>query len=176
MRRQAGFTLIELLVVMGITSVLLTLSAFALRHYWFVQAIESAAEEIESELRQVQQQTIAESHPLVYGAWFRTGVTSGQYGILKFDPKDTSTSSDDECTQVGPARTLGNGVVITEAAFEAAPEIDATCAPVLPVGGEPVFFYARGSATPGDLTLYHAQTDDSRTVTVSGVTGRVEQE
>ena len=176
MRRESGMTLIEILAVLGITTVLLTLGASALRHYWFVQSVEGAAEEIESELRQIQQQTIAESHPLVYGAWFKTDVTSAQYGILKFDPKDTSTSSDDTCTHVGSARTLGNGVVITAAAFDADPEIDATCASVLPAGAEPVFFYARGSATAGELTVYHAETQDSMTVTVSGVTGRVEQQ
>lgn len=177
MQRQSGFTLIEILVVLAITSTLLTLGAAAVRHYWFVQSVEGAAEEIESELRTIQQQTIAESHPLVYGAWFKPNETINQYGILKYDPKDTSTSADDECTQVGTSRKLGSGVVITEAAFDPTDaDIEAACAGVPPSGAASVFFYARGSATPGQLTVYHAETGHSKTVTVSGITGRVEQQ
>ena len=177
MRRESGLTLIEMLVVLGITAVLLTLSVSALRQYWFVRAIEGAADEVQSELRQLQQKTIAESHPLVYGAWFKTGdQPSGQYGVIKFDPKDTSTPSDDVCTQEGAARSFGAGVVISAVDFDPPTGVGTTCSAVIPDGAETAFFYARGSATPGELTLYHAETEESRVLTVSELTGRVERE
>lgn len=176
MRRQSGFTLIELLVVIGITSVLLTLSAYAIRHYWFVKAIDGAAEEVESELRALQQRTIAESHPLVYGAWFKTGDVTGQWGILKFDPKDPSESTDDVCTQVGSPRSFNDGVVVSAVDFAPPVGVGTTCNGVAPAGAEKVFFYARGSATPGEVTLHHPLSDRSRTVTVSELTGRVDRQ
>ena len=176
MRRESGFTLIEVLVVILITSILLTLSAFAVRHYWFSKSLDSAVEQTVSELRQVQQQTVAESHPLVFGAWFQTDVQDDQYAVLKFDPNDTSTASDDECTQVGSPRTFENRVVITEVQFDPAPGIGTTCNSVVPAGSEQVFFYARGTATEGELTLFHDETGKSATVTVSGMTARVEEQ
>ena len=176
MRRQSGFTLIEIMVVLGMTAVLLTMGAAAVRHYWFVQAIEGAAEEVESELRTLQQRTIAESHPLVYGAWFRTGDVAEQWGILKFDPKDPSSSSDDVCTQVGPPRSFDNGVIVGAAEFDPPTGVGTTCNGVAPADSEQVFFYARGSATPGEVTLNHPPTGQSKTVTVSELTGRVDRE
>lgn len=174
MRRESGFTLVELLVVVGMTAVLLTLSASAIRHYWFRQSLDGAAEQVVNDLRNLQQETIAESHPVVFGAWFRTGTPSGgQYGILKFDPKDVSISSDDVCTLVDSPQTFGNMVSITAVNFDTASEIEPVCGPVAPAGSEKVFFYARGSATAGSLTLHQPDIGEV-TVNVSAVTGRVE--
>ena len=175
MRRESGFTLIELLAVVGLTAVLLTLGASALREYWFRQALDGSAEAVESEFRHLQQQTVAESHPLVFGAWFRTGAQAGgQWGSLKFDPKDASTSADDVCTLVGSPRTFDAGVVVDAASFEEPVGVGSTCSGVAPSGSKQVFFYARGAATAGSVTLFHPATGRSRTVTVSGLTGRVE--
>ncbi len=177
MRRESGFTLIEVLVVILISSILLTLSATAVRRYWFASAIESSAEEIVAELRSVQQRTIAASHPMVYGAWFREGPASDQWGVLRYDPKDPSSSDDDVCTQVASANSFGDGVVVSAANFQAAGgTIEAECGPAAPPGAAVVFFYARGSATPGQITLFQAELDQEVTITVSGVTGRVEQQ
>ncbi len=177
MRRESGFTLIELLVVILISSVLLTLSATAVRHYWFVSSADSAAEEIVAELRGLQQRTTAESHPMVYGAWFKETVPAGQWGILQFDPKDASTSSDDECRQLGPARTMGDGVVVDSASFDAAGgTLASRCAAAGPEGADLVFFYARGSATDGELALDHEALSQPLVITVSGTTGRVERQ
>ena len=176
MRRQTGFTLIEVLVVLAITSTLLTLGAAAVRHYWFQNAIEGAAEEVQSELRLLQQKTVADSHPMVYGAWFKTGSGSDQWGVLKFDPKDTSTSSDDECTQLGGPRKFGTGIEVSAVDFDPPTGIGTVCDTTAPSGSEEVFFYARGTATAGQLTLFHPQTGRSIDVTVSEMTGRVEKQ
>lgn len=175
MRRESGFTLIETLVVIGISAVLMTLSASAIRNYWFVNAAHDAVETVETQLRGLQQRTTAESHPMVYGAWFQEDVTSAQWGVLQYDPKDASSSSDDVCNQLGPAQRFGDGVVITEATFDAAGgTIETKCTATAPAGADLVFFYARGSATGGDIFLDHEAIAEPLRVTVSGVTGRVE--
>lgn len=177
MRRESGFTLVELLVGIAISATLLTLGAFAVRQYWFVSAADGAAEKVVSELRGLQQRATAESHPMVYGAWFKEDVATAQWGILRYDPKDASSSSDDICTQLGPAQRFGDGVVISNAAFDpAGGTIDTTCAGAAPSGADLVFFYARGSATAGEVVLDHDEISDPLRVTVSGVTGRVERQ
>ena len=177
MRRESGFTLIELLVVIMITSVLLTLGAFAVRQYWLVSAADTAAEEVVAELRGLQQRTAAESHPMVYGAWFREDVPTDQWGTLGYDPKDTSTSSDDVCTQLGSPQRFGDGVIVASASFDpAGGTIESECAAAAPDGASLVFFYARGSATEGEIQLDHTAISDPLRITVSGTTGRVERE
>jgi prepilin-type N-terminal cleavage/methylation domain-containing protein len=175
MRRESGFTLIELLVVIGISAVLMTLAASAVRHFWFVNAADGAAEKVVSELRGLQQRTAAESHPMVYGAWFKEDVETAQWGILKYDPKDASSSSDDVCSPLGTAQRFGDGVTISNANFDSAGStIDSKCAAAAPAGSDLVFFYARGSATAGTISLDHEAISAPLTVEVSGVTGRVE--
>ena len=177
MRRDSGFTLIEVLMVILISATLMTLSATAVRHFWFLNAVESAAEMTESELRNVQQRTVAASHPMVYGVWFKEDVASSQWGTVRYNPMDASTGDDDVCTQVGSAQSFGDGVVVSDASFEpAGGTIESKCVAVAPSGSDLVFFYARGSATAGSVTLYEEKLDEERTVTVSGVTGRVERQ
>ena len=177
MRRESGFTLIELLVVMSISAVLMTLGASAVRHFWFVNAVDKGAEQVQSELRQLQQRATAQSHPLVYGAWFRTGQNSS-WGVLKFDPKNASTASDDECTQVGGAEVLPSGATFSAVDFSTtgATTIETKCSVVAPAGSERVYFFARGTATPGELTVYQSNINESRTLAVSALTGRVDEQ
>lgn len=175
MRRESGFTLIELLTVILIGAILMTLGASAVRQYWFVNAADGAAEKVVAELRQLQQRTAAESHPMVYGAWFKEDVTTGQWGLLRYDPKDASVSTDDVCAQLGTPQRFGDGVVVTSASFDAAGgSIETKCTATAPGGSDLVFFYARGSATDGEISLDHEAISEPLTVTVSGVTGRVE--
>lgn len=174
MRRQSGFTLIEVLVVIGISAALLSLAATAVRHYWFLSAVESAAEQTESGLRELQQKTVAASHPMVYGAWFKKDVTTAQWGVLQYDPKDPSISTDDVCTQLGASKSFSDGVIVKAVSFVAAGgSVQSKCTAVAPSGSSMVFFYARGSATAGEVSLYQKSIDETRTITVSGVTGRV---
>ena len=81
----------ELLMAMVIGAVLLTLGAFAVRQFWFVQALEGSAEEVVAQLRQVQQRATAENHPLVYGIHFREGSSTWQ--IVRYTPGTASTQS-----------------------------------------------------------------------------------
>jgi prepilin-type N-terminal cleavage/methylation domain-containing protein len=64
---EAGFTLVELLWVMAIAGVLLTLGAFAVRQFWMVRSLQGAQDMMVTQLRQVQQRSVSESYPKVYG-------------------------------------------------------------------------------------------------------------
>jgi prepilin-type N-terminal cleavage/methylation domain-containing protein len=174
MRRDHGFTLIEILTAIAISGILMTLGAAALRGYWFGRALNDGAEQIVSELRNAQERSVSESHPLVYGGWFDGG--SSEWGVVRFDPKDTSLPGDDECVVVSGPNKFSAGVVVDDVSFEDVVPQTGVCASAVPSGAEIAFFFARGTATPGDVTLLQPRNDDTETVTVSGLTGRVERE
>jgi prepilin-type N-terminal cleavage/methylation domain-containing protein len=163
-RSDAGFTLVELLVVITITGILLTLGASALRTYWLTQALEGSAEEIVSQLRQLQQRTDSESHPLVYGVRFEVG--SSAWTIIRYDP----SAALNKCTTDG-TRTFSDGVYVSAANFASPSNVNVTDCPNS--SQQFVFFYARGTATGGSLTLRHDITSDTETISVLPLTGRV---
>ncbi len=71
MRREYGFTLIEVLATLVLMGILLGLSVPALRHFWLARALEGGADQVVSQLRQLQEEAISQSHPQVFGARFR---------------------------------------------------------------------------------------------------------
>jgi prepilin-type N-terminal cleavage/methylation domain-containing protein len=175
LKRESGFTLIELMVVLGMTAVLLTLGAGAARHYWLLNSLDGGADEIAAQLREIQDRTIAESHPLIYGAWFKANAGGDDWGIVRFDPKDTSTSTDDVCEQVGGSHDLAAEVYVDSVSFEEGPDETAICSDAAPPGAELTFFFARGNATAGEVVLNQDAVSSTRKITVIGVTGRVEK-
>ncbi|MGH2556239.1 MAG: pilus assembly FimT family protein [Actinomycetota bacterium] len=167
--KEAGFTLIELLTIMGIISILMTISAFALRHYWFVRALHGSADQVVSQMREAQENARSETSPFVYGAWFDVG--TDKWAIVRYDP----LAAGNECTVAGH-RSFDDGVVISAASFTEETTIAPTCVPKLAgsTASEFVFFYARGSATSGSVTLVHPSlSGKSRTIEVTPMTGRV---
>jgi prepilin-type N-terminal cleavage/methylation domain-containing protein len=171
-RRQEGFTLVELLVVLGLTSILLTLGAFAIRHFWFVRSLSGAEDQVATQLRRQQQRVTAASNPFVYGAHFEEGSTDWE--LIRFDPKGAG-SGDDECSVQG-TRGFDLTVEVSGVDFDEtqAPEQATAC--VADLGGaadEYAFFFARGNATQGSVTVTQPQLGRSRTVTVTDITGRV---
>ncbi len=165
----------EVLVVLAMTALLLTLGAGAARHYWLLHSLEGGADQVVARLREIQERTVAESHPLVYGAWFKESASGGDWGVLKFNPRDTSTSADDTCSQEGASHDLASGVYVDSATFAAGPDETGICASVAPSASDLVFFFARGSATKGEIVLRQDDLERSRTISVVGVTGRVER-
>jgi prepilin-type N-terminal cleavage/methylation domain-containing protein len=174
-RRQEGFTLVELLVVMALTAILVTLGAFAVRHFWFVRSLSGAEDQVATQLRRQQQRVMAASNPFVYGAHFKED--SSDWELIRFDPKGAG-SGDDECADQG-ARGFDLTVEVASVDFDdtQAPEQATAC--VADLGGaadEYVFFFARGNATKGSVTVTQPQLGRSRTVTVTDITGRVVKE
>jgi prepilin-type N-terminal cleavage/methylation domain-containing protein len=170
---EGGFTFVELLVGMMILVVLLSLGAFALRQFWLTHSLRAGRDEVVTQLRQLQQQSVSESHPLVYGARFRVG--SPTFGVVKFNPHDTATTTDDTCVEMKTV-TLGSNVQVSEVDFTDAAGITSLCRSQIAGAtlDEFAFFYARGTATEGDLTLVvPALSDKSHTLSVTPITGRV---
>jgi prepilin-type N-terminal cleavage/methylation domain-containing protein len=175
MRREQGFTLIELLVTISLVTVIMTLGAQALRHYWLINSLEQAEGEIISQLRQLQERVVSETHPLVYGARFQPGAANSQWQVVKYDPKSLTTASDDTCIVEG-ARDFSTGVYVTSASFSDPSSATATCrAQISGAASDPfVFFFAKGTATGGQLTIRQPAIDRARAIVVTALTGRVE--
>ena len=129
MRNERGFTLIESLAAIALISLLVSLSAMALRNFWFVEAVDRGTGELTSLLKRTQQRVVAETHPLVYGAWFVED--SSSWGIVKFDPKAIDTSVDDVCTKE-PEKLLADGVKVTSVTGDTTSEAALECQTVAP--------------------------------------------
>lgn len=172
MHREDGFTLIELLVVSLITTILLTLGATAARHYWFVQSLKGAQDSVAAELREVQERSRSQSHPILYGLRVRPGTAPGpssEVGVVRYEYGSGS------CTQVSTTRLEG-GVYVSAASFTSiSPGPTQSCRAAISGAGSDqfVFMFARGTATGGSLTIRHRDVSGSETIAVSQLTGRV---
>ncbi|MFN2488487.1 MAG: Tfp pilus assembly protein FimT/FimU [Actinomycetota bacterium] len=172
MRREDGFTLVELMAAITLSAVLLALSAGALRTFWLNQGLDGAAGEIRSQLRQLQQRAESESHPIVYGGWFIQG--SSTWGVVRYNAGSNS------CASAG-IRTFDAGVTVSAIQnFDVPSAYITTCRSALQTAGvanastaRMSFFYARGTATAGSVTLRQPALDRTRTVGVTALTGRV---
>jgi prepilin-type N-terminal cleavage/methylation domain-containing protein len=167
-KSEDGFTLIELLVVMALMAILFALGALALRHFWFVQGLEGASDQVVTELRAAQTSVGAENHPVVYGVRFVPG--SPTWGVVQYDPRTSP-----KCSAV-ETHNFEAAVSIQSASSTGADAIKTECEATLGAASRFIFFFARGSATPGTINLVSQQTGDTRVVQVAGVTGRVESQ
>jgi prepilin-type N-terminal cleavage/methylation domain-containing protein len=169
---ERGFTLIEVLVAMALASILMTLGVFALRSYWINRSLEGARAEVGSTMRQLQQQSVSESHPLVFGVRVTPGsgptTATEKWVSLKYNPNPVSGP---KC-KVLQEMTFSTNVYVSAAAFEPTGLDVSNC--TAGSGHAFVWFYARGTATAGSLTLSHSELDRELDVTVSGLTSRIE--
>lgn len=167
-KSEDGFTLVELGVVGVVLAIVLTLGASAFSRYWKVRALNGSVEEVVSELRAEQQGASTQTHPWVMGAWFKAGTSS--WGVVR------ANSLTGDCI-VTSRRTFGTRVVVSAVSFDdvATGNLTANCVNEAETGSEVVFFFARGTATGGSVSLKHAEVSGgaARTITVSPVTGRV---
>ena len=171
---EGGFSLVELLSVIALVGVLLALGVFSLRQFWFVRALHGEQDEIVTQLRNLQERVVAESNPLVFGARFRQGGTATSWTLIRYDPANATGA---KCTQYLTVH-LDAGVRIQQSMFtNGVGSVADTCAGEL--GGtrnDFVFFFARGTASPGEVTLIQPALNGRRLkVCVSGITGRVEK-
>lgn len=167
MRDEHGFTLVEVLAAMLLVFLLSAISFPALRNFARVQEIGGARDEVITQLRQVQGRAVSESHPLVFGARFNIGAR--RYSIFRYNP-ETGVCGNIE------HRSLPGNVSVSAADFaDEGVAARGVCSTALGGSGEFLFFFPRGSATEGSVRLTHGTSNRSLSVTVSGITGRVDE-
>lgn len=161
---ESGFTLIELMAVVTLMAILMAIGGLALRRYWFIQSLSGAQSDIVAQLR-VQQEESRTRAPKVFGARFTEG--SSQWDLIQYDSG--------VCTPTGETRTFGTGVEVETVNFDTGLD-PAELTDCLDGATDLVLFYARGSATPGTVSVVHPAIDNRElAVCVTGLTGRVDQ-
>lgn len=165
---ESGFTLVELLAVIAVSSILLTLGAGALREYTRSKALQGARDVAVTELREAQQRTFSEGYPRAYGIRFLPGAQ--RWDVVRYNAS-TATCS------VVESHTLTYGVRIgaapgTDFPDSAAATACRSAAPNASTGYEVALFYARGTATAGQVTFELPGTGKTRAVQVNAATGR----
>lgn len=159
---------------MMITSLLLGLSAAPLRTFWLTQSLKGASDVLVGELRKQQQDSVSQAHPLIFGV----GVTAGarQMVVYSFNPGLPGTA-DDTCSASPKSFDSGvfsGGVQVDSFSITnntAAPEY-VSCQAAQAVD-RILFFYARGTSNGGTIVLEEPNISKQRSVSVSGITGRV---
>lgn len=169
---ERGFTLIELLVAVSIVSLLLTLSASALRIFWLQQGLDGAANDARVEMRRLQQRAESESHPLVYGAWFVQD--SSSWGVVRY------SASTGNCSLIDRLSFDAGVIVSAVTGLDSPSSLISACRSALDAAGVPsassarmAFFYARGTANQGSVTVLQPSLRRTETVQVTPLTGRV---
>ena len=174
---ESGFTLIEMLVTLLLVSILMTLGALALRQFWFVRSLEGGKDGMISTLRGIQQRVQSASNPLVYGARFTTG--SSVWELVQYN-RSTGTCVDINVSlnNLDPDQEFDAGVRVSGASFADYMEgaVNVSTRPSC-IGGatDIAWFFARGSATQGSVTVTQPNLGRSETVCVTGLTGRVSE-
>lgn len=152
-----GFTLIELLVVMAIAGVLASLGIFGFANWQTTAQHQGSAQELVSQLRNTAELALSEgrTHCVDLDAANRS------YSVYR---RECSAAG----TLVSRARTTqSSAVTFTASMTEPTPE------PPCPAGHDCVYFYPRGTATQGTITVASSKRSKLYTIHIEGLTARV---
>ncbi|WP_309649333.1 GspH/FimT family pseudopilin [Nocardioides sp.] len=151
---DAGVTLVELVVTIGLVGVLMAIAVGGYTSWARSSEHEGAATEVQAVLRQAQQRA----------------VTEGRATCVEFDTAgDRWTLFRGTCAD--PARTVIEGPVEVDSA-----RVHLRSATFSAAGGATTgaTFSSRGTATPGQVVLGRDGSSRTWTISVEGLTGRVE--
>lgn len=150
---DSGFTLIEMLFTMVLFGILVGLAVPGWRAYQRAQELSGSERDLVSFLRDAQASAVSEetSYKAVFASNGKSvalqrynAVTNAYVQTAKLSPNGSTV------TYTSPAFTQSDGSIATY-----------------------VIFSARGSATPGTVSVVRQGSSKTYTVTVEGLTGRV---
>lgn len=165
---DAGFTLIELAVAMVLMGVILGLAIGPFTSYRRAQQERAAVRDIQGVLRETQSRSVAEE--CIYRVTFSPSTTNSSaaraYVIQK---KETAGRCD---LSTGTWTTKESRTIDSTAVWVKSASFDNLAADADVTAGS-VYFYPRGTASPGSLTIMRSNGSKTYAVTVEGLTGRV---
>lgn len=151
--RDDGFTLIELIMVMAVAGILMAIAAPSWVNYQQAQALRNTSADLVGFLRGAQTLAVAESTTVRvdFAADGRSATMFRLVGTSYVQGRVAAPLSA-AISYSAPAFTLSNGTTSTSA-----------------------YFYARGTATKGQVTVARTGVTTAHVVSIEGLTGRVAQ-
>lgn len=151
---DSGFTLIESLVVMAIGGIMMAIVAWGYRSYQISADHRGGTAQVVSMLRNAQSRSLSEAR--TYCVRFNT--TARTIALYRYSC-DTASGGE----SAGGTTDMPRGVAFSGVSFT---RPDGTTS-------SDVYFYPRGSASGGGLTVTRSGSSRTYTVTVEGLTARV---
>lgn len=155
MTEDQGFSLLEVMVTMVLASILGGLGLMSLQAYGRAQDFQGSADSLVSTLRTTAERSLSEGRTYC----IHVDAAGGEWTTYERSCQMTSTT-------VGT--TAARGGTDLQAGNFATPAAGRPC----PAAGECVYFYPRGTATPGTVELRRGSSTPI-TVTVEGLSSRV---
>lgn len=147
-----GFTLVELMVAMAIFGILVAFGTMPMRNYQRAQEHTGAAREVVAALRNAQVRAVSEGTP------YKIVFQSDQVDLYRSNGGVYSATP----TKSHP---LPSGVSLDVAATAFTPPSGSA--------GPDAYFYARGTASKGQLVVRRTESSKTYTINIEGLTARV---
>jgi prepilin-type N-terminal cleavage/methylation domain-containing protein len=155
-----GFTLIESIFTMAIAAILMAIAIWGMRSYLNASQEQNTATQIQSTLRNADDRSLAE------GRTYCVLFTSTSWTTYVHDCT-VSTN------KVGATQKVGDSSDSLAASFPVPVGMDPSETTNCPVANQCAYFYPRGNALAGTLTVTRSGSSKTYTITVVGLTGRV---
>lgn len=167
-RDERGFTMIEVAVTAVLMGIVLSMAVGPLINYRRAQQERAATRDVEGLLRETQARSVSEE--CVYRVNFSPSTSNSVSArTLVVQKKETAGKCD---LSGGTWTTKETRTFDSTAVWVKAASFDNLAADADVIPGS-VYFYARGTGSPGSLTLARSNSSKTYTVTVEGLTGRV---
>ena len=160
-----GFTLIELVVVMSILGVLLSTGAFGFSNWLNTSRHQGTSDELVSQLRNAATRAVSEGRTYC----LEISSTGKAYSTWRYACSTAApvAGAPTHARVLGPRETRSPAVTVTAA-------VPLPSGTACPTGSSCVYFYPRGTATPGVLTVKSSKRPDKTyAINIEGLTARV---
>jgi prepilin-type N-terminal cleavage/methylation domain-containing protein len=162
-----GITLVELLVTMSLIGILGAIATWSLHTYSVGQSMKATTNDVLSEFRAVAQRATAEDRTYCVSIDSAT-----QYSLWRYSCNPSEPTTPAAPKLVSTSYVNGNSLLKDVSFTSTSTNLAHTCRPGT-LGC--VFFYPRGNASGGSITVGRSGTSASRVISVVGLTGRAYQ-